>query len=245
MSEQEWLECTDPKKMLDFLRRSALPARRRGDHRRLLGATYLPDSDYYLPDLGRKGCLFVCACLHRSPSKQDVEECLLFQEYEKYCDGLAPWAAVEDAYWNRIKREEERIAEEDRKNNSVTSVHWMGPSEYFSDPDVLREAAARAVGGKNADGFAVERRLQCGFVRDIFNPFRPVTINPAWFTWNDGTVQKVAQAIYDERAFDRLPILADALEEAGCTDTDILSHCRSGDDHVRGCWVIDLVLGKS
>jgi hypothetical protein len=57
-------------------------------------------------------------------------------------------------------------------------------------------------------------------------------------------VVKVAQAIYDERAFDRMSILADALEEAGCTDQDILAHCRSGGDHVRGCWVVDLVLGK-
>jgi len=108
VTEKEWRECTDPTPMLEFLRRSTPPARRRGDHRRYRR---------------RKGCLFVCACFYRSPSKQDVEECLLFQEYEKYCDGLAPWAAVEDAYWTRIKREEERIAEEDRKNNSVTSVH--------------------------------------------------------------------------------------------------------------------------
>jgi hypothetical protein len=64
-------------------------------------------------------------------------------------------------------------------------------------------------------------------------------------TWNDRCVGKLAQAIYDEQAFDRLPILADALEEAGCTDADILNHCRSGGEHVRGCWVVDLVLGKS
>jgi hypothetical protein len=54
----------------------------------------------------------------------------------------------------------------------------------------------------------------------------------------------LAQAIYDDRAFDRLPILADALEEAGCTDADILNHCRRPGEHVRGCWAIDLVLGK-
>ena len=63
--------------------------------------------------------------------------------------------------------------------------------------------------------------------------------------WNDGTVHRVAQAIYDERAFERMPILADALEDAGCDNADILNHCRNGGEHVRGCWVIDLLLGKS
>jgi hypothetical protein len=90
-----------------------------------------------------------------------------------------------------------------------------------------------------------ERPKQLHLFRDVFgNPFRPVTIQPAWLGWNEGTVVKMAQAIYDERAFDRMPILADALEEAGCTNQDILSHCRSGGEHVRGCWVVDLLLGK-
>jgi hypothetical protein len=252
MTEAEWLACTDPKSMLDFLRRSMPPARQRGDHRRL-GASYLPDSDYYLPHLGRKGCLFVCACMYRSPSKQDVDECLLFQEYEKYCDGLAPWKAVEEAYWTRIKREQEKIAEEDCKNNSVTRVHWMGPSEYFADPALIRQAAERAAGEKNAEGFAVERRLQCELVLDIFgNPFRPVSIPPAVLAWNDAVVVRLAQAAYDERLLPagtldntRLAVLADALEEAGCTDADILGHLRGPGPHVRGCWPVDLCLGKS
>jgi hypothetical protein len=55
----------------------------------------------------------------------------------------------------------------------------------------------------------------------------------------------MARRIYDERAFHDLPILADALEEAGCTDAEILAHCRSSGEHVRGCWVVDLVLGKT
>jgi hypothetical protein len=80
------------------------------------------------------------------------------------------------------------------------------------------------------------------YLREIFgNPFRPVILNTAWRT---STVTALAQAIYEDRAFDRLPILADALEDAGCTDADILGHCRGGGEHVRGCWVVDLVLGK-
>ena len=78
--------------------------------------------------------------------------------------------------------------------------------------------------------------------RDIFgNPFRPVVAVPAWYT---PKAQSIASAIYEDRAFDRLPILADALEEAGCTDADVLLHCRQPAEHVRGCWVVDLVLGK-
>ena len=79
--------------------------------------------------------------------------------------------------------------------------------------------------------------------RDIFgNPFRPIALVPAWRT---ATVISLAQAIYDGRHFDRLPILADALEDAGCTDAAILDHCRQPGEHARGCWVVDLVLGKS
>jgi hypothetical protein len=71
-----------------------------------------------------------------------------------------------------------------------------------------------------------------------------VAVGPSWLAWNDGTVVKLAQGIYDDRAFDRLPVLADALEEAGCDDADILDHCRRPGEHVRGCWVVDLLLGK-
>ena len=83
-------------------------------------------------------------------------------------------------------------------------------------------------------------------IHDVLgNPFRPISHNSSWLAWNDGTIPKMAQVIYDARAFDRLPLLADALEDAGCTDADILSHCRTPGEHVRGCWVVDLLLGKS
>ena len=79
-------------------------------------------------------------------------------------------------------------------------------------------------------------------LRDIIgNPFRTVRLDPAWLSWADGTVGRLARAIYDERAFDRMPILADALEDAGCTNVDILGHCRGPGPHVRGCWVVDLL----
>jgi hypothetical protein len=78
--------------------------------------------------------------------------------------------------------------------------------------------------------------------RDIFgNPFRPVAFADSW---RSETVVALAAGIYAERAFDRMPILADALEEAGCDHADVLSHCRGPGPHVRGCWVVDGLLGK-
>lgn len=90
-----------------------------------------------------------------------------------------------------------------------------------------------------------ERPKQLHLFRDVFaNPFRSVSIKGCWLKWNEGTVVKLAQGMYDERAFDRLPILADALEDAGCGDAEILAHCRQPGEHVRGCWCLDLLLGK-
>jgi hypothetical protein len=89
-------------------------------------------------------------------------------------------------------------------------------------------------------------------VRDVFgNPFRPATIDPAWLT---DDVRALARGMYASRDFSAMPILADALQDAGCDDPDILKHCRHEAGagalvprgiHVRGCWVVDLVLGKA
>ena len=73
------------------------------------------------------------------------------------------------------------------------------------------------------------------------NPFRPPSIAPGWRT---PTVLTLAEGVYADRGFDRLPVLADALEDAGCADADLLAHCRGGGPHVRGCWAIDRLLDK-
>ena len=80
------------------------------------------------------------------------------------------------------------------------------------------------------------------FVHDIFgNPFRPVSFNPSWAT---PTATALAARMYESRDFGALPILADALQDAGCEHPDVLDHCRNDPVHVRGCWVVDLLLGK-
>ena len=90
---------------------------------------------------------------------------------------------------------------------------------------------------------SAELGTQCDILRDIFgNPFRRAGVDLRWLT---PTVVSLAKGIYAERAFDRMPILADALEDARCEHTGILTHCRGDGPHVRGCWVVDLLLRKS
>jgi hypothetical protein len=98
-----------------------------------------------------------------------------------------------------------------------------------------------------------EQVVQAVLLRDIFGPlpFREVHVDPAWLTWNERTIVRLAQGIYEDRILPggtldkaRLAILDDALEEAGCTNKEILGHCPSPNDHVRGCWLIDLLLKK-
>jgi hypothetical protein len=88
-----------------------------------------------------------------------------------------------------------------------------------------------------------ERCAQAGVLREIVgNPFHPVTFSPEWRT---STAVALARLMYDARNFSPMPILADALQDAGCDSDDILSHCRNPKaTHVRGCWVVELVLGK-
>jgi hypothetical protein len=90
---------------------------------------------------------------------------------------------------------------------------------------------------------ATEARAQCDLIRDFFgNPFRPATFCPEWRT---DTAVQLARTIRESRDFSAMPILADALQDAGCDNADVLNHCRDATaTHTRGCWVVDLVLGK-
>ncbi|MDY3554335.1 hypothetical protein R5W24_003455 [Gemmata sp. JC717] len=104
------------------------------------------------------------------------------------------------------------------------------------------EMVALAV-GRWRYGEDEERRSHCAFLRDIYgNPFRPITFAPEWRT---GTTTAIARQMYESRDFSAMPILADAMQDVGCNNDDVLAHCRDPQQvHVRGCWVVDLVLGK-
>jgi hypothetical protein len=105
------------------------------------------------------------------------------------------------------------------------------------------------VGAADAAAETAERPVresQARLLRCLFgNPFLPVLVDPAWLRWGGGTIPRLAASIYEQRAFDRLPVLADMLEEAGCCDAGLLGHLRSPGPHVRGCWPLDVLLQRA
>ena len=237
MNEVEWLACADPTPM----------------------HTYLQDKASH-----RKLCLFGVACCRRIWHRIFIPSCRHAVEVaEWFIDGKVEFDELEDA---RTAAEGALQATETERFPSgeysaialALAPHWK-PDRWpcvYSVASQATSAAARfsQMVGRNKKerkrnylrGHQLEETAQSALLRDIFgNPFRPTSLVPSWLSWNDRTIPKMAQAIYEDRAFDRLPILADALEDAGCDDQEILDHCRSNGEHVRGCWVVDLLLGKS
>jgi hypothetical protein len=204
----------------------------------------------------RKFRLFCCRCARR--------HCHIYER-----------SARENEHFRQIKPEVDDLcrqvitAVEDDKPESefseqVDRLFHLAPLRLFHDVrmtingDVRRWISNLPHGIECDRGELVdlddERRLRyqeeaelAGLFREVFGRlhFRPITVDPACMSWHNATVPAIAQRIYDERTFHDLPILADALEEAGCINPDILAHCRGGGEHVRGCWVVDLILGKN
>jgi hypothetical protein len=226
MTEWQWLNRTDPQKMLHFL-----------------GDTLSP----------RKGRLLACACCRRVAPAANNPDLTLIELSERYADGMA---TVEEI--NRVPEPNYSSWLGDCFTHATRlAVHSAIRTNIYSACSyaviVRRDHAGSETGYANnverSDAMlaatAAEATAQTELIRDIVgNPFRPVRLKPEWLAWNDETAPKIAQAIYEERAFDRLPVLADALEDAGCDDADLLAHCRGDRPHVRGCWVVDLILGK-
>ena len=133
------------------------------------------------------------------------------------------------------------------RNGIRAALETADAIAWHSAFTIMATHIATTHGQHAADKFVTRNphlRAQCDLLRDIFNPFFRDPVNSNWLTWNNATIPKLAQTIYDDRRYDIMPILGDALEDAGCTDSQILDHCRGAGPHVRGCWVVDLILGK-
>jgi hypothetical protein len=138
-------------------------------------------------------------------------------------------------------------------DTAARALACASPGELQAPSDVARPPRGSALDAFNRamswEGkYDAERAAQADLVRDIFGPAAFRRLRPPdapVLRWNGGTAVRIAQGIHDEQAFERMPILADALLDAACDNEDLLAHCREpGGVHARGCWVLDLLLGK-
>jgi hypothetical protein len=198
----------------------------------------------------RKWRLFGCGCARRILHVlNDRIYDVAVETVELFADGDVRWEVVKDA--RKVIFAARRKLAKSGAPFEIDSAIDVLSALTSKEPNhtILTSSNAACVFGTLSQpefdaGYAEEERKQLPIARDIFgNPFRPVTFDPAWLT---GTAVALAKTMYDARDFAAMPILADALEEAGCDVPDVLSHCRDPKGvHVRGCWVVDLVLGKS
>jgi hypothetical protein len=115
--------------------------------------------------------------------------------------------------------------------------------DTFEGFEYMLQSAGEVLKRTSGRRFPAVKGMLSTLIRDIFgNPFRSVVFDPAWRT---GTAVSLARQMYEGREFSAMPILADAIQDAGCEEAAILDHCRGSGPHVRGCWVVDLVLGKA
>ena len=199
----------------------------------------------------RKRRLVVCACARRVlPLLQnDPRAVALIEACERHADSPkkaapAAWKAVVAA--RKLVREFEREIGRERAGRmrrlgAAYAVNWASDAAP-SNAALMFGLARGARRDQPVTRGVSEATAQITIFRDVFgNPFRPVTFSPAWRT---DTAVALARTMYDNHDFSAMPILADALQDAGCDNADILDHCRGPGPHVRGCWVVDLVLGK-
>ena len=240
MTETEWISCTDPEAMWVHL--------------------------YYSKSNSRKLSLFACACLRRIWHLLTDERCRRAVEVvEQEADGQEiTWEELRPIHQAALVGWDAQAEAADDQNYGTPLSRAMpdaGLAAYhLIDGDLqcvdnASDAVASLVAPQQDPCWqrakAEEKREQVRLLRCIFhNPFCPVNLSSAVQGWNDGLVVRLARSAYEERHLPggtldngRLMILADALEEAGCTDAEILSHLRGPGPHVRGCWVVDTLLG--
>jgi hypothetical protein len=225
MTEAEWLTSNDPEAMLEFLGEKASE---------------------------RKLRLFAVACVRRLWHLLGRDVRWVVSQAEADADGTAPCPDVAVVGWTGLE-DPQQPAEKAARYIDASDASFAARAASLDAVEAVVEAST---GGREwavpvaaqhlVDGLRKrEWACQADLLRCIFdNSFWPITLDPAWRAWHDGLLASMARQMYDSRDFRDMPILADALEEAGCDDPDILGHCRQPGPHVRGCWVVDAVLGR-
>jgi hypothetical protein len=257
MTEAEWLESTDPRPMLAWVAgtvserklrlfacaccRRVWPSLAKNDKRAVETAERYSDGLIGLEELERG------ARRSERASRSEVGRLGLAAHaaawsvmVEKIDPRFMAFGAADCAarLMGEVAATEARMRHGRQRTEPGTWERAMGSARRHRKRTALMNQAREDALWSELYAQASLLRCLCG------NPFRSVmAIDPAYLVWSDGIIRNLVQAIYDDRCFEDMPILADALEDAGCTNTDILAHCRGPGPHARGCWVLDLLLG--
>jgi hypothetical protein len=267
MTESEWLTCTDPGAMLEFLRNSGWASERK---RRLLGVAVCRRIWPLLTDArSRKAVEFTERYADSAIDRDDFRQAGK-EAYRAWGDasfvpddpGEPPDKVLYGSSrpWRHRPYEDDPVARQYLSPHHGIAIFHAAYAVYMLTVSAVERVVAECQEavwfGSSQDqrsAAASEGRGQSDLLRDVFGPlpFRELNIDPAWLAWDGCTVRRLAGSAYDERAMPggtldraRLAVLADALEEAGCADADILGHLRGPGPCVRGCWAVDLLLGK-
>jgi hypothetical protein len=187
--------------------------------------------------------LWGCACCRRlGDLLPDRRSLAALEVAERLADGLAKRDEVRKA------RDAAKLVPQPQRGRGTPAEFAARSAVLTLHPGIIDCSQTAAVGAaialseSGAKSREDEEQAQFELLRDVFNPFRKVKFDKEWRT--DTTVA-LAKQMYESRDFGAMPILADALQDAGCEEVAVLSHCRDAKQvHVRGCWAVDLVLGK-
>jgi hypothetical protein len=187
---------------------------------------------------GRKFRLCSCYLLHRLESAYpDDRFARALDIAERHFEGQATAVELRAAVADAQRGYE--VHRGDLENADERAAQSLG---LLTD-DHPRASVGAAVNAAYGYFSEIGNHAGVALLREMFgNPFRPVAFSASWRT---DTALSLARQMYESRDFGAMPILADALQDAGCENEEILAHCRSEGPHFRGCWVVDLVLGKA
>jgi len=214
VTEDKWVACTDPMQLMEVLWNGV--------------------SDRKLRLFAVACCRVMIAGTNEPSAARAVQASELFADGSISAEELRVARREVTNAWNRVHDAGE-VNPTFPRNAAIGAAYQVSRPSARKVVQEISMLLRRPVGG-------VPKEYLVSILHDILgNPFRPLTAEPTWLTFD---VIAMATGIYGEKAFDRLPILADALQDAGCDIDTILGHCRHPGEHVRGCWVVDALLGK-
>jgi hypothetical protein len=226
--EEDWLACSDPLALLSYLESRSSPRKLR------LFACALARRYWTLLRDGRSRSALIAGERLADGEVIDLEELQAGAQQAEYNAPLflVPAHAATTATLAAFPIEAAQAALTASRQQAVRDAAYAGVPG-IDEQDAIAEAGEAEAG------------VQCQTIRHIFgNPFRPVVVEPGLRHWHDGLIVRMARLVYDNHQVEDMPFLADALEEAGCRNDELLAHCRQPGAHPRGCWALDALLQR-